>query len=106
MRVLLDESVPRQLVAKLTGHNVSTVQREGWSGVTNGALLKQAAERFDAFVTGDKNLEFQQNYAKLGLIIIVLVARDNRVETILGLSDRILVALREAQPGQLVRVSA
>lgn len=46
VRVLLDESVPRQLVAKLSGHDVSTVQREGWSGLKNGALLKQAADRF------------------------------------------------------------
>ena len=105
MRVLLDESLPRQLVAKLAGHDVSTVQREGWSGLKNGALLKQAAERFDAFVTGDKNLEFQQNYADLDLRIVVVVARDNRVETILELFDRILVALREVQPGQVVRVT-
>lgn len=106
VRVLHDESVPRQLVAKLSGHDVSTVQREGWSGLKNGALLKQAADRFDAFVTGDKNLEFQQNYAKFDLRIVVLIARDNRVETILELSDRILLALRDAQPGQVVRVTA
>ena len=106
MRVLLDESVPRQLGAKLLGHDVSTVQREGWSGTKNGALLKRAAESFDAFVTGDRKLEYQQNYSGLALRIVVLVAPDNRVETILALVDRVLAALVEAQPGRVIRVAA
>lgn len=106
MRVLLDESVPLHLGPRLSGHQVSTVQRESWSGLKNGALLKRAAERFDAFITGDQSLQYQQNHATLQIGVIVLAARDNRVETIVGLSDRILEALRELRPGQVVRVAA
>jgi predicted nuclease of predicted toxin-antitoxin system len=61
MRLLLDESVPSRLRRSLTKHSVRTVVEAGWSGVKNGKLLALAAAEFDAFVTVDKNLPFQQN---------------------------------------------
>lgn len=106
MRVLLDESVPRQLAPLLEGHSVSTVPREGWAGVTNGELLRLASQGFDALVTGDRNLEYQQNLAASSLGIIVLVAPDNRVETITGMAPRVLDALSRLGAGHLIRVSA
>jgi predicted nuclease of predicted toxin-antitoxin system len=36
MKVLLDECLPRKLGRLLVGHEVTTVQEAGWSGVTNG----------------------------------------------------------------------
>jgi hypothetical protein len=54
MRILLDEDIPRRLAALLVGHEVSTVQRNGWSGVKNGRLLELAAAEFDVFLTMDK----------------------------------------------------
>ena len=106
MRVLLDESIPRQLAPALPGHSVTTVQKEGWAGLKNSELLSKAAGRFDAFSTGDRNLEFQQQYADLEIGIVVLVALDNRVETILAMADSVLAALVALRPGQLVRVAA
>ena len=106
MHVLLDESVPRQLAPLLTGHAVSTVQREGWSGVSNGELLARAAGRFDALVTGDQGLEFQQDLSRLELGVVVLVAPNNRVETITALAPRVLDALESLPPGSVVRVAA
>ena len=68
MRVLLDEQLPRQLASRLTGHDVVTVQQQGWAGVTNGELLRRAAEQgFEALVTADQNLEFQQSLEPLPL---------------------------------------
>ena len=61
MRVLLDECLPSRLKRVLPGHEVSTVSDAGWAGKTNGELLSLAVERFDAFVTIDKNLPAQQN---------------------------------------------
>jgi hypothetical protein len=46
----------------------------GWSGVTNGKLLALAASDFDAFITVDKNLPFQQNLATLPIALVVLDA--------------------------------
>lgn len=65
MRILLDEDLPRRLAAILAGHEVSTVQRSGWTGIKNGKLLGLAAAEFDVFLTMDGNLEFQQNLATL-----------------------------------------
>lgn len=61
VRVLLDEQLPLDLAAELVGHEVHTVVGLGWQGVTNGDLLRRASGRFEALVTMDRNLEFQQN---------------------------------------------
>ena len=106
MHVLLDESVPRQLASLLTEHTVTTVPREGWAGITNGELLRRASQRFDALVTGDQGIQNQQEISGLDLGIIVLVAPNNRIETITALTPRILAALEALEPGQVVRVSA
>ena len=65
MRILLDESLPHDLAALILGHEVSTVRDEGWASSKNGKLLALASTKFDAFITADRNLEFQQNLAKL-----------------------------------------
>lgn len=105
MRVLLDESVPRQLAARLEGHEVVTVPRAGWAGLRNGELLRRAADEFDVFVTGDQHLEHQQNLSGLSLAIVVVVAPNNRVDTIVALAGRILEAIASARPGTATRVS-
>ena len=106
MRVLLDESVPRQLTKFLGDHDVTTVPKAGWAGLKNGELMALAASEFDAFITGDQGIEFQQAYSKLEIGIVILVADNNRVETITGMAASILDALKELRPGQLVRVAA
>ena len=56
MRILVDESLPRQLVALLIGHDARMVQAEGWSSVKNGDLRRiAAAAGFDVFVTPNLN---------------------------------------------------
>jgi len=46
MRILLDESLPRKLALELPGHHAQTVQKRGWSGLNNGALLREASQEF------------------------------------------------------------
>ena len=82
MRILLDESLPRPLGRLLIGHDVSTVADEAWTRLSNGALLREAAGRFDVLVTADQNIEFQQNRAKLPIAVVVLVAPSNRLESL------------------------
>ncbi|MBI5921941.1 MAG: DUF5615 family PIN-like protein [Betaproteobacteria bacterium] len=65
MRLLLDESVPSRFRRSLPNHEVRTVVEMGWSGIKNGELLALAANEFDAFITVDKNLPYQQNWAPL-----------------------------------------
>ena len=104
MRILLDESVPRKLALEFIGHEVQTVQKRGWSGLSNGALLQTASRDFDVLVTGDQSLEFQQNPATLPIAVIVLVAPNNRLETLRQLLPSALEALKSIRPGQLVKI--
>lgn len=82
MKLLLDESVPRQLARFLPGSfEVRTVQQMGWAGCANGELLRRAADcEFHALVTVDQRMEYQQNLRNLPLPVIVLVARRIRVQ--------------------------
>ena len=101
MRILLDESLPRDLIAQLPGHEVATVRSAGWSGVKNGKLLALAASRFDVFVTADRNLEYQQNLATLPIAVVVLAVRRTRIEAILPLVPELLVLLNQLAPRTL-----
>ena len=77
MKILLDESVPKALGFALPGHFVRNVQAMGWSGVSNGRLLKLMAESgFEVLVTCDQNIEYQQN-TELPVALVVLMAHDN-----------------------------
>ena len=103
MRLLLDECVPARLSAALGAHQVSTVVREGWSGIKNGHLLALAARRFDAFVTVDKNLPYQQNPAGLPVTVLVLDAPSNELSSLLPLIPALeaaLSSLRLCKSGQ------
>ena len=106
MLVLLDEQLPRQLATELTGHEVRTVQQQGWAGLTNGELLRRAAdEGFQVLITADQNLEFQQNLPRARLGIIVLVAASNALEDLLPLVPGILAAISKSRAGQVARVT-
>ena len=107
LRILLDEQLPRQLAPYLVGHDVRTVQQESWTGLKNGELLTQAEDAgFSVFLTGDQNLEFQQNISKRRLGVVVLCAASNALEDLLPLVPDGLTAIASVRPGQLIRVEA
>jgi predicted nuclease of predicted toxin-antitoxin system len=106
MRILLDEDLPRRLVELLVGHEASTVQRSGWSGIKNGELLGLAAVQFDVFLTMDRNLEFQQNLASLPIAVLVVEAVSNRMEDLAPLVPSILNELDRIRPKSLRRMGA
>jgi predicted nuclease of predicted toxin-antitoxin system len=106
MRLLLDESVPARLYRALPNHQVSNAVREGWSGVKNGKLLALAASLFDAFVTVDKNLPFQQNLASLPIAVLVLDSTSNELDALLPLMPALERELQRLVPGSYVLVQA
>jgi hypothetical protein len=107
MRLLLDECVPRPFKRDLPGHEIRTVVEMGWSSKRNGELLKLIlAERFEAFLTVDQNIEFQQNIQASGVAVVVVAARTNRLRELRPLAPMILEALSKAKPGELIRVGA
>ena len=72
MRVLFDQGTPVPLRRALIGHTVSTAFEMGWAELDNGDLLDAAEATFDALITTDQNLRYQQNLTGRRLAIIVL----------------------------------
>jgi hypothetical protein len=66
MRILLDECVDQRLRLLFTGHDCQTAGYTKLSGLKNGALLTAAEPAgFEALVTTDQEIPYQQNLARL-----------------------------------------
>jgi predicted nuclease of predicted toxin-antitoxin system len=105
MKLLLDENLPHRLRALLPGHDVNTVAHMKWQGVENGALLQLAASHgFDALVTKDLGVQYQQNVAALPCAIVVLEAKSNSLKDIQPLVPALLVALASLKPNCVMTV--
>lgn len=100
MKVLLDECVDRRLARELAGHQVTTVPDAGWASAKNGDLLALAQDKFDAFVTTDRNLAFQQHVPKFGIAVLILRAPTNRLTDLRPLIPKLLEALPGARRGE------
>lgn len=106
MKLLLDECVARDLKEDLTGHEVATVIEAGFGGLENGELLRAASGVYDAFITVDRNLPFQQNIRSLQLGILILKARGITYEDLRPLAPRILQALSTLKAGEFIHIDA
>ncbi len=104
MGLLLDESVPAKLRSALPHHAVRTAVEMGWSGVKNGQLLALAATDFDAFISVDKNLPYQQNLKTLPIAIVVLDSRSNELSALLPLVSELERQLARLVPRTYIRI--
>jgi len=105
--ILLDEDLPRRLRRQFPGHQVRTVQQQGWGGVGNGELLRRAADAgFEILLTADQSLIYQQNVAGSAIGVVVLIARSNTLEDLLPLVPSVIDAIRDEKPGEVRRVGA
>ena len=104
MKIILDECLPRRLLRDLPDHAVTTVPRQGWAGVTNGALFKRVEPEFDIFITMDSNIVHQQNLAGLHICLIILHGANSRYETLQPLLPRIQDAISQANPGSIFHI--
>ena len=104
MRVLLDECVDQRLAREITGHEITTVPNAGWASAKNGDLLTLAQASFDAFVTVDRNLAFQQNAPRFSIAVLILRARTNRLGDLRPLIPKLLELLPKAPKGQITWV--
>jgi predicted nuclease of predicted toxin-antitoxin system len=105
VRVLLDECLPRRLLADLPGHEIATVQSMGWAGLKNVVLLRTAADaKFEALITVDRGIEFQQSVADLPLSVIALSSRSNSINELRPLMPAVLALLADLRPGHVIRV--
>jgi hypothetical protein len=72
LKILFDQGTPAPLRKTLAPHSVSTAFEMGWEEVENGDLLAAAEKIFEAFITTDKNIRYQQNLNGRQLAILVL----------------------------------
>jgi len=61
VRILFDHGTPAPLRNALSGHTVSTAYEMGWSEIDNGRLLSAAELEFDAMITTDQSIRYQQS---------------------------------------------
>ena len=104
MTIILDENLPHGLLRVLAPRPVTTVQQAGHAGVKNGRLLAALEGVYDVFLTGDKNLRYQQNLAGRRLAIIELPT--NRWPVLRPLCPQIIQAVDQCQPATYTVVAA
>ena len=106
MKLLLDECLPQRVRYFFieAGHECETVRDAGFSGKENGELLALAEENFDALITIDKNIRYQQNLTGRNIAIIIIRATSNDLDDIQPQIPRALAALKTIRPGQVVEV--
>ena len=95
MKILLDENLPTKLKYDFgVNFQISTVKDMGWLGKKNGELLELAAfNEFDIFLTLDRNLKHQQSINKFDLKVIILLAVDNKHQTLQPYIDKVKILL-------------
>lgn len=105
MKILLDENLPKKLKSILKLHEVHTVSDMGWNGKQNGELLGLMADKkFDVIITFDKNIEFQQNFRKFTIPVLVFNAPDNTFITLSKYKDKLLDLLNSALPTGITKI--
>lgn len=85
MRVLLDENVDHRLRRFFDSEHEVT---------------------FDALITTDRNVPYQQNVARLRLSVIILEAKSNTLENLTPLMVKFNAAMKQVRPGAIQRISA
>ncbi|MFD2572464.1 DUF5615 family PIN-like protein [Spirosoma soli] len=107
MKLLIDENLPKLLKQHLTDHEAYTVRDMGWQSKKNGELLKlMLAESFDVLITFDKNMRYQQNFAKYPIAVLVLNASGNALPFLEPLIPAMQETLSQPLPTGATVISA
>jgi predicted nuclease of predicted toxin-antitoxin system len=85
MRIVLDENLPIKLKVELgSEHEVFSVRQLGWTGKKNGELLQlMISKQIELLITLDKNLVHQNKISVLPLSVIILNAKNSKIETLI-----------------------
>jgi predicted nuclease of predicted toxin-antitoxin system len=102
VKILFDHGTPAPLRRALIDHVVSTAREMGWSEIDNGSLLAAAEKEFDAIITTDQSMRYQQNVAGRKLAILVLPTTNWR--QIRLHQTKVAGAVNRLRPGDLVEL--
>ena len=98
MLILFDQGTPVGIRQFLPEHHVKTAREQGWSTLLNGELLRAAEEAgFDALLTTDTSLPYQQDLKGRELAVVIL--NKNRWKLIRPMLPQIAAAIASATPG-------
>lgn len=103
MRVLLDNCVMRRFANLISDHEVLHAKTIGWAELQNGNLIDAAEHAgFDAIITVDKNLQYQQNLKDRKISIIVLSPLFIFYDHLVPLVPKIEIALKNLPNGAFI----
>jgi predicted nuclease of predicted toxin-antitoxin system len=95
MRLLFDQGTPLPLRKHLADHTIATAFEKGWNELENGDLLTAAeADGFDALITTDQNLRYQQNLSGRKIAVVVILTTnwpriESNISLVLAAIDKI-----------------
>jgi predicted nuclease of predicted toxin-antitoxin system len=103
--VLLDACVPKRLARELPGHEVRHASEMGWADLDDGPLLEVMTDKFEAFVTVDRNLPNQQRLDHRPFAVVLLRAKTNRLTDLVPLVPKLRATLKRLISGQLFELA-
>ncbi len=109
MKLLLDEDLPTKLRYCLRPeHEAIPVRDMGWQSKKNGELLRlMEASGFQALLTGDRQMQFQQNWLNYPLPVITPDAHGDQYDDYNALIPQVKALLaRPDLPGGVHTVGA
>lgn len=106
MKVLLDECVNPAFARCFRVHQATSVLEAGLLSLSNGELIRAAESEFDAFITVDKGIVYQQNLQGFKLVIVLLRIGSNRADKLEPFVDEIEANLGLAKPGAILVVES
>ncbi|MEP6945327.1 MAG: hypothetical protein ABJA02_05370 [Acidobacteriota bacterium] len=103
MKILFDQGTPVPLRKLLPDHSIITAYERGWQTLENGDLIATAeSDGFEAIVTTDQNLKYQQNLTGRNISIVVLSSTSwPRIREHV---DAIRVALNDLAPSSFLEI--
>ena len=104
MKLLFDQGTPVPLRNHLPNHAVETAYEKGWSNLKNGDLLTHAESNgFDALITTDQNLPYQQNLTGRKISVVILLTTSwPRIKNHIA---SVAQAIDNLQPGSYEEIS-
>ena len=109
MKVFVDECVNFKLLRHMTGHTFVHVRDTPFRGMKNGALLRAVPADYDAFLTLDGSIPYQQNLKRFPMAFVILRSSSNDIADLLALVPALLATLERIEadgyrPGDLYEV--
>ena len=105
MRILLDNNIDHRFLKFFDGYSVEHVQKIGWDKLKNGDLITSAENAgYDALITADKNLQYQQNLKGRKISILVLSPLFVDFQGTKPLIPQIMMALDNLPQGSFIKI--